>query len=114
MNLQVQRTDFTDQSTIGELSIDGKFEGYTLEEPGRPRKIRDVTAIPTGTYRVEITFSEHFQKPMPIAHGCPEFQRRPHSRWQPPKRHERLHSCRPAEGEEPDSKQQNRLRCPIR
>ena len=46
MELQVKRTDLTDESTIGELSVNGKFECYALEDKVRPVKIAGKTAIP--------------------------------------------------------------------
>lgn len=39
MELCVKRTDFSEQSTIGEMSVDGKFECYTLEDKVRPVRI---------------------------------------------------------------------------
>lgn len=59
-------------ATIGELSIDGAFECYTLEDvvrevPNKPVaewKIASRTAIPIGRYRVIIDFSTRFQKPL--------------------------------------------------
>lgn len=38
----------TNDSTIGELSVDGKFECFTLEDRVRPVKIKGEAAIPLG------------------------------------------------------------------
>lgn len=62
MHLQRIRKVFTDKSTIGELSVDGTFECFTLEDKVRPVKIRGETAIPAGIYEVLVTFSNKFQK----------------------------------------------------
>jgi hypothetical protein len=74
VNLQLQRTDFTDNSTIGALSIDGEFECFTLEDPVRKEKIKGITAIPAGTYQVAITFSPRFQKLLPLLLNVPNFE----------------------------------------
>ena len=64
MELRIKRTDFSDQSTIGELSVNGQFECYTLEDKVRPEKIAGKTAIPSGRYEVVISFSQRFQRPL--------------------------------------------------
>jgi len=65
MRIVVKRTEFTDTSTIGEMSIDGKFFCYTLEDKyrqvdGKPVsewKIPHQTAIPKGTYKLIVVMS---------------------------------------------------------
>ena len=74
MKLQVKRTTLTDKSTIGELSIDGSFFCYTLEDTVRAKKIPGETAIPTGTYKMSITWSPRFQKMLPELHNVPGFE----------------------------------------
>lgn len=78
MNLILKRTDFTDKSTIGELTINGKFICYVLEDKDRGLKdsmdvkeiamlkLYGVTAIPYGTYKVDLTMSARFKKILPI------------------------------------------------
>jgi hypothetical protein len=66
MKLLLKRLYKTDKSTIGELSIDGKFECYTLEDVERKEKIFGKTAIPKGTYQVVMTMSNRFKKMMPL------------------------------------------------
>ena len=73
MQLQLIRELFTDNSTIGELSVDGAFECFTLEDKVRPVKIKGETAIPAGTYEVAITFSNKFQKLLPLLMDVPNF-----------------------------------------
>ena len=73
MQLQLIRKVFTDQSTIGELSVNGAFECFTLEDKVRPVKIKGETAIPGGTYEVAVTFSNKFQKFLPLLLDVPNF-----------------------------------------
>ena len=65
MNLKLNRKFSAQDCIVGELSINGTFECFTLEDIERPLKIAGVTAIPRGFYEVVITFSERFKKPMP-------------------------------------------------
>ena len=74
MKLTVTRKTFTTHSTIGELTVDGAFECFTLEDPVRPKKIRAVTAIPAGIYGLEITFSPKFRTDLPLLLDVPEFE----------------------------------------
>jgi hypothetical protein len=65
MVLKLIRDTFSDTTTIGKLYIDGTFECYTLEDKDRyleagGLKIPHLTAIPRGTYKVELRFSPHF------------------------------------------------------
>lgn len=73
MILQLKRKIFTDDSTIGELSIDGVFVCYTLEDKVRDKKIQNVTAIPYGRYEVIINFSNRFQQYMPLLLNVPNY-----------------------------------------
>jgi len=78
MKLTLTRKIFTPKSTIGELSIDGEFFCYTLEDLDRGlnqsdniatimvKKVFGVTAIPTGIYRVIMDMSARFKKIMPL------------------------------------------------
>jgi len=74
MELQVKRTDFTDNSTIGELSVNGQFECYTLEDKVRPVKIAGKTAIPAGRYEVIIDLSQRFGRLLPLLLNVPDFE----------------------------------------
>lgn len=73
MNLKLVRRTLTEQSTIGTLSINGVFECFTLEDRVRPVKIHGATAIPPGIYEIAITFSDRFQKPLPLLLNVPNF-----------------------------------------
>ena len=77
--LVLKRTIFNDKETIGELSIDGKFYCWTLEDKDRGlevggKKIKKETAIPKGIYEVAITWSNKFQRRMPILLNVPQFE----------------------------------------
>ena len=74
MELQVKRMEFSEESTIGELWVDGVFECYTLEDKVRPVKIAGKTAIPSGRYEVIINFSQRFQKQLPLLLNVPNYE----------------------------------------
>lgn len=74
MELLLKRKWFTDKSTIGELSVNGAFECYTLEDKVRTVKIAGRTAIPAGRYEVAVNFSNRFQKLMPLLLNVPNFE----------------------------------------
>jgi len=77
--LVLTRITFTDNSTIGELTIDGKFICYILEDKDRKlesggKKIFGETAIPRGTYEIIINWSNRFQRQMPLLLNVPQFE----------------------------------------
>jgi hypothetical protein len=74
MELRLARTNLTGRSTTGELSIDGVFECYTLEDCIRPVKVKGMTAIPAGRYRVIITQSRRFKRLLPLLLNVPQFE----------------------------------------
>jgi len=74
MKLHLKRLHRTDKSTIGELTIDGKFECYTLEDIERDVKIKAETAISKGTYKVIINQSNRFKRLMPLLLNVPNFE----------------------------------------
>lgn len=74
MKIEVKRLYKTENSTIGELTIDGKFECYTLEDKERPVKIKGETAISKGTYKVIINQSNRFKKLLPLLLNVPNFE----------------------------------------
>lgn len=81
MEIMVQRRLLNADDTIGDMSIAGAFQCYTLEPTmrevaGRPVaiwKIGDKTAIPVGRYRVSLTYSPRFQRTMPLLIAVPGF-----------------------------------------
>jgi hypothetical protein len=66
MILLLTRLIYSDKCTIGELYVDGRFECYTLEDRIRSVKVPKETAIPTGRYRIEVTYSNKFKQQMPL------------------------------------------------
>lgn len=68
MNITIKRTEKNDVCTIGEMHIDGVFECYTLEDVVRPDgvKIAGETAIPAGSYSIDITMSPRFKRMLPL------------------------------------------------
>lgn len=78
MELTLKRTDKTEESTIGDLSCNGEFLCFILEDVDRGLtqemtleeiqsiKVYGKTAIPTGRYEIAITFSNKFQKYLPL------------------------------------------------
>lgn len=73
MKVTINRLDFTDVSTIGEMLWDGKFQCITLEDTCREHKIKGVTAIPAGEYEVIVTYSTRFKRDLPLLVGVPDF-----------------------------------------
>lgn len=67
-NLNLKRKWATEKSTIGELFFDEDSvrECYTLEDKVREAKIDGVTAIPIGRYEVVISYSNRFQRLLPL------------------------------------------------
>lgn len=75
MNIKVERYFFGEKATIGNFSIDGKYQCLTLEDkvrPARERKVYGETAIPAGTYtvtlRTEGTIHAAYLKRFPDMH----------------------------------------------
>ena len=78
MELRLERKWFTPASTIGELTIDGIFECFTLEDVARDGdifvvKVPGATAIPEGRYAVRISFSQKFNTQLPEILNVPNF-----------------------------------------
>jgi hypothetical protein len=55
VNLLIIRDTFSDESTIGELFVDGERFCNTLELPYRDNK-RNISCIPTGSYEVRMRY----------------------------------------------------------
>mgnify|MGYP003625319119 len=55
VNLLILRDTFTDESTIGELFVDGERFCDTLELPYRDNQ-RSISCIPTGSYKVRMRY----------------------------------------------------------
>jgi Steigviridae/Suoliviridae L,D-carboxypeptidase/transpeptidase len=85
MELELTRSVKTNKSTIGELTVNGIFECFILEDKDRGlrkdmpiselivMKIKTRTAIPTGRYEIVVSFSDKFQKMLPLLLDVPAF-----------------------------------------
>ena len=85
MKLKLKRIYKADTYTIGRLYIDNEYFCDTLEDKDRGLtsymseeeikrlKVYSETAIPTGTYKIEVTFSPRFKKKMPVLIGVKGF-----------------------------------------
>jgi hypothetical protein len=77
MNLTLRRKWLSAASTVGELSIDGVFECFVLEDRYRPApeaKVKGATCIPLGRYEVRITPSPKFKRDLPLLLEVPGFE----------------------------------------
>lgn len=73
MEIEVIRTTCGATCTLGKMYIDGEDVCYTLEDVVREEKVYGETAIPYGRYRVVVTFSNRFQRDMPLLLDVPDF-----------------------------------------
>lgn len=79
MILELRRDEFPASHNWGVFFVDGRLLGQTLEdedrflETGEREKVHGKTAIPRGRYKVTVTFSNRFQKLMPLVHDVPGF-----------------------------------------
>lgn len=76
MNIELIRAMCGAVCTIGKLYVDGVDTCYTLEDVVRPdgEKVYGETAIPAGRYRVVVTFSNRFQRYLPLLLDVPNFE----------------------------------------
>lgn len=86
MEIVVSRKKHTSRSTVSELSINGNFECYCLEDTDRGLKqsmsLSDInklkkygeTAIPTGRYQVVVTPSARFKRDLPLLVNVPGYE----------------------------------------
>lgn len=82
MNLILEREIFSPVFTLGRLHAMGRELGFTCEDSvrgdGDPATVHEwkqdkITAIPYGRYEIKITFSNTFQKYLPLIMGVPGF-----------------------------------------
>lgn len=78
LSLTLIRIERTENSTSGELCVDGEFECYTLEDEDRlsqnQTKVPGHTAIPAGLYSVGLTMSPRFGRVLPLLEDVPGFE----------------------------------------
>lgn len=78
MFIQLIREGFTDKATEGVLYVNGTFMCHTLEDMDRKledggEKVYGKTAIPRGTYQLDITRSNRFGKDLILVREVPGF-----------------------------------------
>lgn len=85
MNIILDRIAKKSKYTIGKLYIDGEYFCDTIEDTDRgltqtmtdaqikSKKVYGQTAIPTGTYKVIISYSNKFKRQMPLLLNVPGF-----------------------------------------
>lgn len=85
MNITLNRIAKKSKYTIGKLYIGGEYFCDTIEDTDRgltqtmtdaqikSKKVYGQTAIPTGTYRVIISYSNKFKRQMPLLLNVPGF-----------------------------------------
>ena len=78
MEIKLVRIAFKETYTIGKLYVDGKYVCDTIEDKDRglddsmtaneilKRKVKGQTAIPTGHYNIDITYSPKYKRMMPL------------------------------------------------
>jgi hypothetical protein len=80
MELKVVRSVFNPKSTLGKMFLNGEFYAFTCEDTVRnlngdsKKKIKNETAIDRGKYEVVLSFSQRFQKYLPLLLGVPCFE----------------------------------------
>ncbi len=79
MELKVIRSVHNEKSTLGKMFLNGQFYAFTCEDTVRhingdvTKKIQNQTAIDAGRYEVILSFSNHFQKYLPLILNVPCF-----------------------------------------
>lgn len=78
MELELVRNVFSPDYTLGEIFLDGSHFGYTCEDCDRHlenggEKVYGRTAIHRGKYRVIVSWSNRFKKPLPELLRVPKF-----------------------------------------
>jgi len=58
---------------FGTLKTRNRFLAFTLEDPIREKKIKNITAIPEGVYEIKYTYSPKFKRRLPELLNVPGF-----------------------------------------
>lgn len=76
MDLTLARLQFDSDVTIGRLTDKADFLGWVCEDTVRPPgvKVKHLTAIPFGRYKIIIDFSNRFQCLMPLLLNVPMYE----------------------------------------
>lgn len=74
MNLWLDRREYDEKTTLGDLYVNGVWECVTLEDKVRDGpKVYGETAIPEGKFEVRITWSPRFKRHLPLLIDVPGF-----------------------------------------
>lgn len=73
MKIKVNRIYKGETYTIGKMYLNGEYFCDTLEDAVRSVKIPNETAIPAGTYKVEVTYSPKFKRDLPLLIDVPDY-----------------------------------------
>lgn len=85
MEIRIIRNWFGANTCLSVLKIDGEHRGYVCEDKDRgltsamsatdiaAKKVHGKTAIPSGRYRVTVTYSDRFRRQLPLLHDVPGF-----------------------------------------
>jgi len=73
MKLMLIRMYLGPRYTIGKLYVDGAYFCDTMEDVVRDVKIMHQTAIPYGTYKIILNYSNRFKRVMPRLLNVPGF-----------------------------------------
>ena len=75
MRIRVVRFQYSDECTIGMLTINNEFFCYTLEDRVRENgaKVYGQTAIPEGKYKLLVNESPRFGRDLPLLLNVPGF-----------------------------------------
>lgn len=85
MEIKVIRKEFSDDRVVGELFLNDKFFGYTIEDTDRDLyetdsisklkkvKVAKKTAIPYGRYRVILSYSTKLKRYLPLILDVPNW-----------------------------------------
>lgn len=71
--ITLKRTECTEEYTFGEIWFRDKIVCFSLEDPIRDSKIKHKTAIPYGTYKVILSYSQRFKRLMPRLLNVPNY-----------------------------------------
>ena len=82
MEIKLERKNFTDTYTEGNLYVDGKWFCHVVEDtvrakPGQwsaSKKVYGKTAIPYGRYPVLVTWSNRFKRQLTGIFNVPDFE----------------------------------------
>jgi hypothetical protein len=82
VKLKLERKFLNENSTEGNLYVDGKWFCHVIEDKVRAKpgewdnshKVYAKTAIPYGNYQVLVTWSNRFKRMLPLLINVPDFQ----------------------------------------